>query len=390
VTGASQRRLTRRSAILGLASVALGLPAVVTRTHTAGADFDLELDPPLRSHSRVSGIKFGCAGAAPTVQPDRILLEKFATEANLFSPESALKWDQTEPQPGVFDFSQGDSIAAFAARNNMLVNGHTLVWYTAIPPWASQLTTAPDARLALERHIETEVSRYRGKIWAWDVVNEAIEPKDGVDNGYRNSVWLRCLGADYIDLSFRLARAADPTTPLALSEYGIEYATAESRRRRKVLLELLRRLHDRNTPIDCLALQSHLEADRTFDRDGLTTFLREVVQLGYRLLVTELDVNDVRIRGTEQDRDAAVARHVTEYLDILFSVARPLSITTWGLSDRYTWLRQYNKRSDGSSLRPLPLDANFNRKPMWAVLSKYMATKPRYTSGPSHYSMNRD
>ena len=70
---------------------------------------------------------------------------------------------------------------------------------------------------------------------------------------------------------------------------------------------------------------------------------------------------------------SAVARHLGEYLDILFSVARPLSITTWGLSDRYTWLRQYNKRADGSPLRPLPLDANFNRKSMWALLARYMA-----------------
>jgi endo-1,4-beta-xylanase len=375
--------LSRRQAISGTASLLGAVAADAFAFDRAGADpadtahsllrYNLELAPPLRSHSRVSGIKYGCAGAAPSVQPDHILLEKFAVEANLFSPEGALKWNQTEPQPGVFDFSEGDSIVDFATRNNMLVNGHTLVWYAAIPPWVSQLTTARNAELALERHIGNEVSRYRGKIWAWDVVNEAIKPNDRLENDYRNSVWLRCLGVDYIDLSFRLARAADPTTPLALSEYGIEYTTTESKHRRKALLALLQRLHDQNTPVDCLALQSHLVADQVFDRGGLTTFLRDVVQLGYRLLVTELDVNDVRIRGTEEERDAAVARHLGEYLDILFSVARPLSITTWGLSDRYTWLRQYNKRADGSPLRPLPLDANFNRKSMWALLARYMA-----------------
>ena len=186
----------------------------------------MELAPSLRSHSRVSGIKFGCAGAAPSVQPDHILLEKFATEANIFVPETALKWVQTEPQPGEFDFGEGDSIAAFAARNDMMVHGHTLVWYAAIPPWVSQITTSQEAKAALERHIATQVSRYRGKIWAWDVVNEAIEPEDRLEHGYRNSVWLRALGVDYIDLAFRLARAGDPTVPLCLSEYGIEYATA--------------------------------------------------------------------------------------------------------------------------------------------------------------------
>ncbi len=373
MTRATRRYATRRAAILGLASVALGAPAVIGRPLAVRADFSLELAPPLRSHSRISGIKYGCAGAAPSVQPDRILLEKFATEANIFVPESALKWSQTEPRPGEFDFSEGDSIAAFAAHNQMSIHGHTLVWYTANPSWVAQIATAQEARAALERHITTEVSRYRGRTWAWDVVNESIEPKDGLENGYRDSVWFRCLGIDYIDVAFRLARAADPTTPLCLSEYGIEYATAASQRRRQALLALLQRLRDLNTPIDCLALQSHLEAHLVFDHAALTAFLKSVVGLGYRLLITELDVNDVQLPGSEAERDVAVARHTAEYLDIVRSVALPMSIATWGLSDRYTWLRQYNRRADGSPLRPLPLDASFNRKRMWASLARHMA-----------------
>jgi len=348
---------------------------MIATPSVAQADRNLELAPPLRSRSYLSGIKFGCAGPAPNVQPDRILLEKTATEADIFVPESALKWDQTEPQPGVFNFSEGDSVAAFAARNDMLVHGHTLVWYAAIPPWVAQISTGHAAQTALERHIGTEVTRYRGKIWAWDVVNEAIEPDDRLESDYRNSVWLRSLGINYIDLAFRLARAADPKTPLCLSEYGIEYAAASSRRRRQALLALLQKLRDLNTPVDCLALQSHLEAHQTFDRDELAAFLRSAVQLGYRLMITELDVNDYRMGGGEQERDLAVARHLGEYLDIVFSVAKPLSIATWGLSDRYTWLRQYYKRADGTALRPLPLDTNLNRKPMWATLARYLAAE---------------
>ena len=372
VTRGTQPILTRRSAMLGLASFGIGSPAFIARP-VAAAGVDLALAPPLRSHSPTSGIKYGCAGASPSVQKDHILLEKFAIEANIFAPEGALKWDMTEPQPGVFDFSQGDSIAAFAARHGMSVHGHTLVWYAAIPQWVSQLATAHETTAALERHIATQVTRYRGRIWAWDVVNESIEPQDGLENGYRNSVWFRRLGIDYIDLAFRLARAADPTTPLCLSEYDIEYATPSSQRRRQALLSLLRKLRDQKTPVDCLALQSHLDAHQALDHVELTAFLRSVVGLGYRLLITELDVNDAEIPGTEAERDAAVARHVAEYLDIVFSVARPMSIATWGLSDRYTWLRLYYKRADGSSLRPLPLDAEFNRKPMWAALARYIA-----------------
>ena len=365
--------VTRRSVMQKFASLAITVPAIVMPPGSAKCDVDLELEPPLRSHTHSSGIRYGCASPAPIGHPDHMLLEKLAAEANIYVPESSLKWAATEPQPGQFDFSEGDSIAAFAERNDMLIHGHTLVWYEAIPQWVSQIATAKDARTALERHISTEVQRYRGKIWAWDVVNEPIEPNDLLENGYRNSVWFRCLGIDYVDLAFRLARTADPVTPLSLNEYGVEYATAECQRRREATLHLLQKLRDLNTPIDCFGLQSHLVADRTFDHRGLAVFLGSVVKLGYQLMITELDVNDCNIVGNVGQRDAAVAHHVAEYLDIVYSAARPISIATWGLSDRYTWLRQYYKRTDGLPLRPLPLDVNYQRKLMWAALAKYAA-----------------
>jgi endo-1,4-beta-xylanase len=371
---ASGKALTRRSAMLGLASAAVVAAAPTATAVPPDGDFALELLPPLRSRSAASGIKFGCAGAAPIVHPDAIMLEKMATEANIFIPEGHLKWEHTEPRPNEFDFAGPDSIVDYAARHDMIMHGHTLVWYAAIPDWVSQIATARDARAALERHIGTLVTRYRGKIWAWDVVNEPLEPKDGLANGYRNSIWFRLLGIDHVDLAFRLARAADPKTPLCLNEYGFEYTTAVSQRRRQDILALLQQLRDRNTPVDCFGLQSHLDGHQVFDRKELTAFLRSVVDLGYRLLITELDVNDVQIRGSEAERDAAVERHVAEYLDIVFSVARPMSVSTWGLSDRYTWLQQYYKRTDGRPLRPLPLDGNLNRKRMWSTLAKYLST----------------
>jgi len=360
---------TRRVAVLG--SLALGA-AALSGTPAPG-DFSRELEPELRSHARRSGIRFGCAGAAPRVQRDGIMLEKIATEANIFIPEGCLKWEFTEPRPGDFYFEETDSIADFATRHDMIMHGHTLVWYAAIPRWVDALANARDAQRALERHIETVVSHYRGKVWAWDVVNEPIEPKDNLDHSYRNSIWQRLLGIDHVDLAFRLARGADPKTPLGINEYGFEYADATSRRRREAMLALLRELRERNTPVDILGLQSHLDAEKPFDRPGLKAFLREAVSLGYRLMITELDVNDVAIRGNEAQRDAAVERHVADYLDIVFSVARPISLSTWGLSDRYTWLPMYYKRPDGKPLRPLPLDRDFNRKRMWSTLARFMA-----------------
>jgi endo-1,4-beta-xylanase len=370
--------VTRRAALSNLAGLGLaGTAALAAPSRSAVAqpagNFALELLPPLRDRSQASGIKYGCAAAAPNVHTDPIVLEKISTEANIFVPEAHLKWQFTEPHPGEFDFAAADSIADYAARHDMTVHGHTLVWYAANPDWVTRLDSAKDARAALERHISTLVTRYRGKIWAWDVVNEPVEPTEGLANGYRGSVWYRLLGIEHVDLAFQLARAADPKTPLGINDYAIEYTTVGNQRRRQALLALLRRLRDRNVPVDYLGLQSHLECHETLDRKELTAFLRSVVGLGYKLLITELDANDVKLRGDDAARDMAVERHVSEYLDIVFSVARPQSISTWGLTDRYTWMRQFFKRTDGTALRPLPLDVNLNRKRMWATLAKHLS-----------------
>jgi endo-1,4-beta-xylanase len=366
--------LTRRATNLGLANVIASAAAPRAR---ASVDFALERRPALRHVTHASGIKFGCAASAPVVRPDAILLKEIAKEANIFVPEAHLKWSVTEPRPNEFDFTASDSIANFATHHQMIVHGHTLVWHDAIPDWVAKISTARDARIALERHIITLVSRYRGKIWAWDVINEPIEPNDSLDNGYRNSMWFRQLGIEYVDLAFRLARAADAKTLLSLNEYGFEYMRTESELRRRSILALLQRLRDHNTPIDCLGLQSHLVCHRVFAQKELGWFLRTVVDLGYRLMITELDVNDAEIPGSAAERDAAVARHVDEYLDIVFSVTRPLSCSTWGLTDRCTWLAHLYKRGDGEPLRPLPLDADFNRKPMWSMLAKYLGREER-------------
>jgi endo-1,4-beta-xylanase len=364
--GHSSAALTRRAALVGLGSLAVGAVSAAPLS-------DLDLQPGLRTQAKKSGIKFGIAGPAPNAQPDAQLLAIAAAEADIFAPEGALKWFDTEPKPNSFDFSGADSLAEFARRHDMAIHGHTLVWYAALPKWVTDLARPRDAEAALERHIAMLVSRYRGQIWAWDVVNEPVELADNLPNGHRKSIWYRLLGDSYLDLAFRLARQADPAVPLCLNEYGIEYADDGSRAKRRALLALLRQLRERGVPVDRLGLQSHLDAHRSFDRAGLTEFLKAVHALGCELMVTELDVNDVRIAGDIRTRDLAVARHADEYLDIVHAVTRPKSITTWGLSDRHTWMSQYYKRTDGRPLRPLPLDTDLNRKPLWATLARYLS-----------------
>jgi endo-1,4-beta-xylanase len=186
----SGERLTRRWATFGLAAAAASAVVPVT-----DADIAIERLLPLRGLGRRSGLSFGCAARAPSVHPEPVLLKKIAAEANIFIPDAHLKGVITEPHANEFDFTAADSIAEFAARHAMVMHGHTLVWHEAIPDWVANISSARDARVALERHITTLVTRYHGRLWAWDVVNEPIEPKDGLDKGYRSRTRGRLEGA---------------------------------------------------------------------------------------------------------------------------------------------------------------------------------------------------
>jgi endo-1,4-beta-xylanase len=129
-----------------------------------------------------------------------------AREFDYLTAEYEMKWDPIERSPGAPDFSRGDAIVSFAASTGARVKGHALVWHQSTPAWAETLPAA-EFRAALERHIRTAVEHYRGRVLAWDVVNEAVSTSG---SGLRDTVYLRQLGPSYIAEAFRLAHAADP------------------------------------------------------------------------------------------------------------------------------------------------------------------------------------
>lgn len=134
---------------------------------------------------------------------------------------------------------------------------------------------------------------------------------------------------------------------------------------------MLRSLRDRDVPLHAVGLQAHLFAGRTIDRDGLQALLAEIKALNLDVLVTELDVIDYELPGQISERDALVAAMASWFLDAVCEVVRPKAILTWGLSDRYSWVPIYFKRRDGRPNRPLPLDAELKRKPLFDVIEEF-------------------
>jgi endo-1,4-beta-xylanase len=287
------------------------------------------------------------------------------------TPEGDLVWGHLRPTRNQFDFESADEVLAFAESNGMTMRGHTLAWYGAMPDWTKEISSTTEAERELSFHIERVVSRYKGKIKTWHVVNEPIDDARGTLGGLRPLVWLQYLGSKYIDTAFHLAHKIDPAAELILNEYDIECAGAAFSTRRQALLALVRDLLARGVPLHGIGLQGHIQGKYQIDQDGLSTFLSEIKSLGLSIHVTELDVIDKDLPGPIAVRDMLVAARARDFLQAVFAATRPSVIATWGITDRYTWVPMWHKRDDGLPNRPLPLNDNYQPKPLWSVIDYF-------------------
>jgi endo-1,4-beta-xylanase len=287
------------------------------------------------------------------------------------TPEGGLIWADLRPTREQFNFEFPDALLAFADANEMTMRGHTLVWYGAMPDWTKEIASAAEAERELALHIERVVSRYRGKIKTWHVVNEPIDEAKSRTAGLRPSIWLSYLGERYIDMAFRLAHQADPAAELLLNEYNIESTDESSAPRRQALLTLIRALLARGVPLHGIGLQAHIPGKYEIDGDGLHDFVSAIKSLGLSVHVTELDVIDDELPGPPSLRDAIVASRAYDFLNTVFAAERPSAIITWGITDRYTWVPIWHKRKDGLINRPLPFDDYYRPKPLWSVIDYF-------------------
>jgi endo-1,4-beta-xylanase len=318
-----------------------------------------------------NSIPYGAAVRSDALASDLAYRDAVIANCQMVVPESELKWLDLRPTRDEYRFERADAIIDFARQNAIEVRGHTLAWYGALPPWTEAIATRAEAERELIDHIETVVSRYRGAIPSWDVINEPLVDWPENASSLRPSIWARRIGPDYLRLALETTAAVDSEARLVLNEYDIEFTGPRFAARRKALVQLLRSLRDRGVPLHAVGLQAHLFADRPIDRDGLQALLAEIKALQLDVWVTELDVIDYELPGRIGERDTLVAGVASRFLEAVCEVVRPKAILTWGLSDRYTWVPIYFKRRDGMPNRPLPFDAELKRKPLFDVIEEF-------------------
>jgi len=324
----------------------------------------------LRELGEKSGLLYGAAVQSRTLREAPRMAQAVARECSLLTPEFELKWNTLRPEPDVFNFSRADQLLRFAERHNMRMRGHVLVWYKSVrDKWLIEALNNNPPESLLADHIRTVAEHYKGKLYAWDVVNEAIKAKDGLPDRMRASPWLTAYGPGYVQRAFEYAYAADPITPLFYNETNLEYDDEETRLRRQGVLNLLDKLKRNNTPLHGFGLQMHLQVGRPYSPKSLASFIAEIAKRNLEVHITELDVSDVDIPGDRDTRDRLVADHAREVLETVMAHAPVTTLSTWGLSDAYTWMEDRYFRADGARLRPLPLDRDYNRKPLWSVLA---------------------
>ncbi|KXK61147.1 1,4-beta-xylanase [Micromonospora rosaria] len=341
--------------------IATGVVAVATVgvLNAVPAAADRPYDPAaqtLRTLGLRHGLYIGTAVdmAALNDPADPRYREILRTEFSSATAENVMKWEALEPNRGSYDWGPADQFVAAAQRNGQRIRGHVLVWHNQLPGWLTtgvedgSIGTA-ELREILRRHVTTVVKRYRGKIWQWDVVNEAVsDPWDTPSTLHYKGFWARHLGPGYIADAFRWARAADPTALLFYNDYNIEaFGSGDpADDKTQFVYDMAKGLLAQGVPIDGVGSQGHLGTQYgNVDTLQVADALRRFARLGLATAFTEVDVRSRMTDGVQagdpeeiNPRLQASAANFHVLLQACLAEPRCLSFTVWGFTDRHSWV----------------------------------------------------
>lgn len=278
------------------------------------------------------------------------------SDFNSLTSEYEMKMNIMYPSAGNYDFSAADAIVGFAQANGLDVHGHALIWHSATPSWVEDFSgTDSEFEAMVEDYITTTVTRYKGKVRSWDVVNEALE--DGSGHPLRNSVFRQKMGDDYIKKCHQFARNADPDVLLFYNDYNM----ASSPSKRAAMFDLVDSLGDL---VDGVGAQMHISIDGP-SASNIQAVADGTVSRGLKLHFSELDIRtnpegDANVSSLSNEKANQQKAKFKEVVEIYNSMPldNKFALTIWGLRDNESWLIDFWGVPDW----PLMYDENYNQK----------------------------
>lgn len=295
------------------------------------------------------------------------------SEFSQLQAENEMKFGLIHPRPDTdpnpYDFAGGDALVAFAQSHNLLVRGHTLVWHNQVPEWVKQGGfTPPQLSAILENHIHSVLTHYAGKVYAWDVVNEAFNS----DGTMRHTIWYdqpgisgsARAGTSYIEQALKWARQADPNGQFFYNDYDAEEINQKS----DAIYAMAADFKKHGVPLDGIGFQTHisLNFDDPAKLESFARNLERFAKLGYELAITELDI---RLSDSTPESLAAQAKLYREITRLCVQQPACKLIQTWGVTDRHSWIPQFYKGQGWALL----WDANDRRKPAYFAVRDALA-----------------
>jgi endo-1,4-beta-xylanase len=328
----------------------------------------------LRDAADKAGVSIGTAVRSSQFS-ENIYTVTLGREFNMVEPEDGLKWRTLRPNEATFDFGPGDEIVRFAQAHAMKVRGHCLVWGRDNPDWLlNGHFSASHLSDLLHEHITRVMKHYAGSVFAWDVINEALDERGRP----RDSVWFNQpgigfsgQGTAYIEQALRWAHEADPRALLFYNEAEGESINLKS----DAIYAMLKDFKQRGVPIDGVGLQMHIPTlDGLIGTFGsrISANMARLAALGLQVHITELDVS-VPVDSTGSARVEDLLRQADFYRTIVRACLNNpgcTAIQTWGFTDKYSWIASHSHGSRGQALL---FDRQYNAKPAFAAVREELS-----------------
>jgi endo-1,4-beta-xylanase len=317
-------------------------------------------------------------------------LEIVKTHFNSITAENDMKWSHIQKQPGEVDFEGADRFVNLGEENGFFVVGHTLVWHQQTPDWvfldeSGKWANRETLLRRMRDHILTVVTRYKGRVQGWDVINEAVD-----DSGQmRKSLWLQIIGEDYVEKAFEYAHQADPDAKLYYNDYSLYFPE-----KREGVIRLIRDLQAKGIQVDGIGMQGHWGLDYPEKPEEIEASIIAFSELGVEVMITELDVNVLPLPGDQRGADISLkfelknglnpypdglpdsiqtelAERYALYFKIFQKHSEKISrVTIWGIEDGQSWLNYWPVRERTNY--PLLFDREYQPKPAFYAVARIM------------------